>query len=306
MGDSHLVLIIEDDEHIAEIEKGWVTSLGQRWRHARTLEEVREALAAGGYCYVLLDMQIPADALSRASVGCGETAFDMIRRAFPARLRNGKFALPVIVVTGYSRDPDFISKMYEVFDADGFITKPFGDRDDLLLDKIRGVLARAGRAEHALCKCAGTGTGSVSPPAMEARQEASRESSPQGRAESAVCIAIDGKRGAARTDVLVNGVRGSLQDALFVVFLNLVANHLRSKEAWGSAAKLGMARNDKAATRIRAAMKGMLPAGFVIVETQKTVGFRLNPVVVIERVEWGALRDHGQAGVRKVAGEWRG
>ena len=306
MSDRHVALIVEDEEGIAAIEKRWVASLGHEWRHAVTLEDVREAVAAREYCYVLLDMQIPADRLSRESVGCGETAFEMIRRASPERMSNGKYALPVIVVTGFSREPDFISKMYEAFDADGFIAKPFGDRHDLLLDKIRGALARTGRTEHAQCKCVGRKS---APPPVEAGREslasAPRESgSARVEAGGVVRIAIDGKRLAARTDVVVNGVRGTLQDALFVVFLNMVCAHLKSPGAWTSAAKLGMARNDKAASRIRAALKGLVPAGFEIVETQKTVGFRLNPAVVVEGVEWGALREHGQAGVRRVAGEF--
>ncbi len=282
----HVALIVEDDPQIAVILKEFVGSLGHDWIHEATLEEVRAAVAAGGYCYVLLDMQIPADAHSRAVVGCGETALEVIRRAAPERTKAGKHVLPILVVTSYSRHPDFVSKMYDM-DANGFIAKPFDDRADLILDKIRAALARAERVDHSCCA---------------AVLAASPERMTPG---SVVRVAIDGKRGAARTDVLVNDTRGSLQDMLFVVFLHMVAAHLRDPEAWTSAAKLGMARNDKATTRIRAALKELLPAEFEIVETQKTVGFRLNPGVVIARVDWEALAGHGQAAVRKIAGEWR-
>ena len=86
---------------IADILKELVASLGHEWIYASTLEEVRAAVAAGGYCYVLLDMQIPPDATSRASVGCGETALRLIRRAAPARNAGDQHVLPVLVVTGY-------------------------------------------------------------------------------------------------------------------------------------------------------------------------------------------------------------
>ena len=297
MSERHVALIVEDDPHIAEILKELVTSLGHDWVHATTLDEVRAAVAAGGYCYVLLDMQIPADATSRPSVGCGETALRLIRRASPDRTASGRHVLPILVVTGYSRDPDFVSKMYDM-DANGFIAKPFGERVDLELDKIRAALVRAEREEHE--GCGGDAKEELPTPPENPCASASVTTA------RVVRIAIEGRRVAGRNDVLVDGRRGSLPDVLFCVFLRFVGSHLGTPGAWQSAAKLGMARNRWAPTRIRAALRDVLPSGVEILESERNVGYRLNAAVHVERVEWGELAKHPQAAVRKVAEEWKG
>ncbi len=54
--------------------------------------------------------------------------------------------------------------------------------------------------------------------------------------------------------------------------------------------------------RIREAFKGLLPPGFAIIEEGGRM-FRLNPSVVIDRVEWGVLAGHPEVQVQKMAKE---
>jgi DNA-binding response OmpR family regulator len=302
----HVALIVEDDPQIADILEELVTSLGHDCRRATTLEEVRAAVATGGYCYVLLDMQIPADARSRASVGCGETALRLLRRAAPARSTHDGHVLPILVVTSYSREPDFVTKTIKE-GADDFIPKPFGERIDRVLDKIRDALARADREEHAACT-ANTLVGPFPPTTaplttpvtpVSAERPASAETS-----AATVRLAIDGTYRAQRNDVIVNGVRGSVTDAQFLVLLNAIGVHLRAPGEWESAAKLGMARSNWAPSRIVSELKDLLPKGFRVIEANKPHNFRLNPAIVIERVDWGALAKHPLPAVRKIAAEW--
>jgi DNA-binding response OmpR family regulator len=281
MGDRHVALIVEDDPHIADIEKELVTSLGHEWRYAATLEEVRAAMAVGGYCYVLLDLQIPANGDSHAAVGCGETALQLLRRAAPARNAAGKHTLPIVVVTSYSRDPEYVSKMYDM-DASGWVTKPFGERIDVVLDKIRVALVRAEREDHTACVAL----------AAPSRDGVVR----------VVRIVIDGTGASGR--VFVDGQCVMLQDSYFVVFLKMAVLHLRAPGAWRTADELGIASRGWAASRVRTAFKGVVPPTFEMVEARKGTGYRLNPGVVVERIEWGTLARHGQAAVRKLAAEW--
>jgi DNA-binding response OmpR family regulator len=291
MDDRHVALIVEDDPHIADIEKELVTSMGHKWLHATSLEDVRNAITAGGYCYVLLDMQIPADAVSRPAVVCGETALRLLRRASPQRTDDGKHVLPILIVSGYSRDPEFVSKMFEM-DANGFISKPFGERIEATLAKIHTALERAGREEHSACSAA-----------VEARgaREPARAGSERPPSAAAVHLVIDGSVTASRTNVLVNGIPVPLQDSTFSVLLRLVAFHLRSPGEWSPADKVGTTTRAWATSRLRTAFKCAVPPGFEVVEVRKGVGCRLNPSVVVERVAWDALRTHGEAAVRKLA-----
>ena len=301
MSGVHVALIVEDDPQVADVLEELVASLGHAFRHATTLEEVRAAVAAGGYCYVLLDMQIPADATSREAVGCGETALRLVRRASSARNAADHHVLPVIVVTGYSRDPDFVSKMHKN-GADDFIPKPFGDRPDRILDTIRAALELAGREEHGACDAA-RGEQAVSSKVSAVVEEAPPGTASGSAAAEPVRVAIEGTWLAQRNDLLVNGTRATLPDAHFTVFLSAVLAHQRARGEWESAAKLGMTRNQWAPSRIQSELKGLLPAGFRVLEANKPHAFRLNPAIVIERVEWGALGKHPQATVRKIAAE---
>ena len=295
----HVALVVEDDPAIALILKQLVTSMGHLWLYASTLEETLSLVAAGGYCYVLLDMQIPANAGSDPIVGCGETALRAIRRAALQRTPSGRHVLPIVVVTSYATsDPEFISKMYDM-DANAFIPKPFRvDRLDIVLDKIRAALTRSEREAHD-ASCGGRGAaGAPVVGQAEARGAAAIEA-------PTVRLVIDGVFSAGRTEVWIDGARGSLQDLNFEMFLKLVVVHLRTPGEWAPGSKLGVVRNTHGPSRIRAELKALVPEGFALVETSKGVGYRLGAGVVVERVAWGKLATHPQAGVRKVAGEWR-
>jgi len=52
-------LIVEDSSDIAESVIDTLESLGHEHVWARSQEEARQKIAAGGFAYVLLDLQIP-------------------------------------------------------------------------------------------------------------------------------------------------------------------------------------------------------------------------------------------------------
>ncbi len=152
---SHEALIVEDDPLIAEALGDQVRSLGHTPRFSTTLDDVRAAIREGGFCYVLLDMQFPASAGGRPAVASGTVALDEACACQAARgcpLRDGH-VLPIIIVTGFSKDSDFVSKMHRR-GADAFIEKPFFDRYDKIVDTIREELEKGERAEHAACVAA--------------------------------------------------------------------------------------------------------------------------------------------------------
>jgi CheY-like chemotaxis protein len=285
MTPQHCTLLIEDDPQMAAEMKSLLASLGHNCIHASTLEEVRAAIEKGGFCLALLDMQIPADASSIPLVSCGETALALLRIHDARRRANGRHILQILVVTSYSKEPDFVSRMHEM-DADGFIAKPFDDRLEAVVDKIRAALARADRIDHASCEAAMLPVAAAS-------------STAPGR----VHLDIDGTRGKLRTAIHVDGRRCELQDALFSVVLRLAASHARDAEAWTTKTSLGIARSPHIPSRIRTALASYVPRDFNILEADKSGNLRLNPAVEIGRIEWALLEQHTDETIRKIAKE---
>ena len=291
MSEDHVALIVEDEPPIAAALVEIAASRAHGARRASTLEDVRAAAAEGGYCYVLLDMQIPTAPGGRPLVSAGETALALLRKGEPRRNARGRHLLPILVVTGYSSDPDFIWRIYDA-EADGFVTKPFGDRVEVVLSKIREALASAGREEHAAC------TAPVDDAAASDEPRAAA-----ARAPAPVVLVIDGEKQGRRTGFLVNGKRRELQDGRFAVLLRLIAVHLRNPGAWSSRQELGIARSPEVPSRIRKELEGAVPERFDVIVSDRGGSCRLNPEVLVERVAWDALAAHPDPKVQRIARE---
>lgn len=293
MSERHVALIVEDDPQIAEALEEILASIDHASRRASTLEEVRAAVLQGGLCYALLDMQIPPYAGARPLVSAGETALALLRKAHPRRNEQHQHLFPILVVTGYSKEPDFVARIYDA-EGNGFIAKPFGDRIELVHDKIRASLLRAGHEEHAAC-LADRSRDVPAPPSANAKDVVM---SP-GVNASEVRLVLDGKQVGRRTGLLCRGQRRELQDARFLVLLRLALAHIRAPGSWLSRTELGIARSPEVPSRIAEVFADLVPEGFVLVESDRNGSHRLNAAVVVE-VDWTALGRHSSEGVRKV------
>jgi len=260
-----------------------VRSRGDSPRGVETVQQALAALQEEEFCYVILDQQLPLDRDVPALVIGGERVATAIRKLDRRRTEDGDHVTPIIALTGYSEHPDFVSKLFEL-GMNAYVGKPICDNVDKLGEKIRVLLARAGRSDHALCAA-------LARPAAKAL------------AAGLVSIAIDGKRDGRRTGFLVNGERRELQDAKFVVFLRLVVALIREAGAWCARHDLGIAYSREVVSRIRAAFQGLVPEGFEIIEGDGNGSFRLNPAIVVESLDWVALGKHGYDGVREMAEE---
>jgi DNA-binding response OmpR family regulator len=150
MSSKHVALILEDDPQIADMLARHVAAIGHDSRIATTLAELDALLAEGGFCYALLDMQVPAAAGAAPLVDAGKTALERVRKTHPKRNDGGHHLVPALVLTAYSSNHEFVSEMYDL-GANGFIPKPFGDRMDVVMKKVKEVLARAGHDDHEAC-----------------------------------------------------------------------------------------------------------------------------------------------------------
>jgi hypothetical protein len=124
------------------------------------------------------------------------------------------------------------------------------------------------------------------------------------RKEHVPTLAIEGAAARGRTSTRICGERKQIQDAILVVLLRLAATHVRSPGKWETRQALRITGRNTT-TRIRDVFRGKVRADFNVVESNYEGEFRLNPSIVVERIDWEALSAHPDDGIRKIAEEER-
>jgi DNA-binding response OmpR family regulator len=120
------VLVVEDEQAIADVVEMYLERAGFKVRRAATAAQARRQLEDPTVALVLLDLTLPD--------GDGVELFREIRT-----LR----ATPVIMVTARDAEADRVLGLE--LGADDYVTKPFSPRE--LVARVRVVLRRAERAE---------------------------------------------------------------------------------------------------------------------------------------------------------------
>ncbi len=124
-GPSRSVLLVEDDDAIADMLRGFFERDGYRFLHALTGEEAVERLRLRPVSAILLDLNLP-----------GMDGVETCRRI-------REFAqTPVIMLT--ARDTEVDKVLGLEMGADDYVTKPFSPRE--LMSRVKAVLRRAEKA----------------------------------------------------------------------------------------------------------------------------------------------------------------
>ena len=124
-GPSRSVLLVEDDDAIADMLRGFFERDGYRFLHALTGEEAVERLRLRPVSAILLDLNLP-----------GMDGVETCRRI-------REFAqTPVIMLT--ARDTEIDKVLGLEMGADDYVTKPFSPRE--LMARVKAVLRRAEEA----------------------------------------------------------------------------------------------------------------------------------------------------------------
>jgi CheY-like chemotaxis protein len=283
----HTILVVEDDDAVAHAFDEICASIECKTVRAATLADVKQRIAEGGFCAVILDMQIPVDPGGRPLVSAGETALELLRKYDRRRTEDGR-VLPIIAVTGYSSAWDYVARLFTA-GIDDFIPKSFddgtkrsfSDRLDTYLARIREAFVKAGRADHALCE------------GLE------RTRPMQGAARPLVTIRVAAEMNGKQLVARVNGEPRELPPALFVLLARLALAHRRDPGAFPTHADLGVARTPHSVRRLRDALRGGLPDSFPIVEAKYGVGARLEPTTRVE-IDDAALARHPLESVRRL------
>lgn len=151
MADRHIALIVEDEPEMAAELADLLRSFGHDHLHAETLADARASLDEGGFCYVLLDLQIKADGQSiKPRIESGMSLLREIRRRFPHRSANDMHLIPVLVISGHGKEPENIIGAFKDGIND-FIMKPLSLNRHDIGGTIRRCLELAGRGDHGAC-----------------------------------------------------------------------------------------------------------------------------------------------------------
>jgi DNA-binding response OmpR family regulator len=116
------ILIVEDELKVAQFVARGVRSEGHSVELAADVEEARDALAAGAFDLVILDLMLP----------------DVDGIAFCRELRSDRDTTPVLILTARDTVRDRVVGLDS--GADDYLTKPFALEE--LLARVRALLRR--------------------------------------------------------------------------------------------------------------------------------------------------------------------
>ena len=123
MANTPHLLVVEDDRETRDLIARYLAGRGFRVATARNGGEMRQALETGKFSLMLLDLMLP-----------GEDGLTICRK-----LRAGKVAIPIIMLTALGEEADRIVGLES--GADDYLPKPFSPRE--LVARINAVLRRS-------------------------------------------------------------------------------------------------------------------------------------------------------------------
>ena len=289
----HEILVVEDNPQNAVTLREMVHSMDMDCRVVDTLDEVRACLASGFEpCAVLQDMQIPHTAGARPHEKSGESSIALIQ-AFA----KGKSRPPILVVTAFRSDPDYVWQMAEL-EVDGFVAK---SNVESLPDKLRAAMKKCGREDHA--KCAACNREARALAQASRGEDPAQTPAATESAQGTITLAMEGEPIRGRTSLRICGEQRLLPPARFAVLLRAVLAHERAIGSWSDRYELGIGDDRSMTTRVREPFKGLVPEGFQVIEGDKRKQFRLNPEIVVEATDWERLARHPDSGIRNIAAQ---
>ncbi len=290
MNDQHVALVVEDEPEMAAEITEILTSLGHRCVHTESLEEGSELAERGGFCYVLLDLQIkPTRDSIRPRVEAGETLMGRIRKQFPRRNAADKHDLQILLMSGHVKEHEAVVRMLQT-GGDDFIKKPLGENKTPLDTKIRTALRQSGRDSH--CHCAARNREATS-------SAASSVGAP--RAET-ISLSLGGRPMKKRTALQVGDKSVALTTPSFVLALHLMVGRLRGDGVLPAA--LG-ARTQPQRTlqQLCEQLAPYLPKGMSVAEVGPDGRFHLHPSVDLGSLDPRCIEGHSEARVKRLAAE---
>ena len=289
MSGRHVVFLVEDHDPTAELVTRRLNALGYDVKRAATTKAARETVSGGGFCVMLLDLELPVDEGGEALEDAGYALMRDTRREFPQVDDEGRHLLQVIVLSGHASQPDARDRVYQA-GADDVINKVLETLDNRLMEKIQRALERSGRKDHVDCQ--------------RVERQARRATGRAGDAERPpqTCrLAIVGRPIKRRLEVLIDDRSVALRVDEFLTLLRLVHARLQRENE----VDLSTGRDDthsvyQRASRLRSELRQHL-AG--ILDPVRFVGgtrYCLDVSIEVIPPNWDQLAAHSDDGVRSL------
>ena len=150
-GKRHLGLIITGDDELAVELGDLLVSLGHDHVRTETQEEALSTIAAGQFCYILLDLELKANASSRkARIETGLSLLSRLRSRYPETTKRIKFRTQILALGDADRIDQSIVKVMQL-GANELLVKPLGENQPSVYDKLITALRHSGRLSHSRC-----------------------------------------------------------------------------------------------------------------------------------------------------------
>jgi hypothetical protein len=123
-----------------------------------------------------------------------------------------------------------------------------------------------------------------------------------GLQPTTVTLVIDAPRSQQNMGLLANGARLEMIDSYFGLLIRLISAHLLTPDRWVEYREVGLAgRKRDLISRVCGVFEEVAPKGFRVLVTDRRGHVRLNPAVVIERVDWKNVCAHPHEPVKAAA-----
>ncbi|MBF0140570.1 MAG: response regulator [Magnetococcales bacterium] len=289
---------MEDDHEAANELRDTLRSLGHDCVIVPSQEEAMALLDAGKFCFVLLDLQIlTAPDAFKPILDAGKILLKDIRSHYPARNQDDQHLLQIIVMSGYAKEtPDAVQCLKD--GADDFIAKPLDPRSSAMARMIEESLKKSGRTNHLDC-----------PVVMELARgdHAVIKGTLDTVRPFGVQLSITGETQWKRTGASIGGKAFSLPDSQFLLLMNLVANRVRNVHGWTHKKVLGSNDEEgfKGISNLNSVIKPHLPDGIHFYENDNQGNYRINPDIMIGKIDYDRLENHRLKSVAQLSTEIR-
>ena len=283
MAGRHVALLVEDDPDMAAEARDLLDSLGFGCIHATNKEDALRLAIKGGFCFVLLDLQIKAKPDSiKAHVEAGQGLLDALRELYPRRNERDKHCLQIIVLSGHAKELEYVVRVLQD-KANDFIAKPVTESKRPLKDVIDEALRRSGCDNHERCASI----------MHEARKPLT----------VARALTITGRMDGQRMVVRAGEQPLLLTPGSFIILLHLALGRVRDGEGWVHKLDLG-ARTEQGWQGISRLKSEVREAWRDFVANDSKGKYRVRPEIAIE-FDLSSLESHPEARVAKLAREIR-
>lgn len=279
----HTALLVEDDAMMAKEVCELLDTLGYNVIHRSNMKDAKRAVDEGGFCFVLLDLQIPnsSSAIS-ARVEAGHALLEHLRMRYPGRAQPNHDYLQVIVVSGHAKEHAEVIRSMQL-GANDLVTKPLSENPRRLGDHISDALQRSKRSTHSRCL------------PMTQKAEAA------GKEDVSRLLTLPVELHGPKTGVKIGDYVTGLNDAPLRILMKLMCARFKTAGGWIHASDLGTPNS--VSKQLGRTATDMDMQNSELYENDAHGHYRLHPNILLGKIDISPLLNHSKLEIRDLAQE---